>query len=284
MIDRLALSVDGLDAELNAHRLARYEFVRASDTLIEYLRTGSGDEASRFQRHLQRCVDAVSVTERRRIVSTSEALAGSIQRLTQTERAQVLRTLSPTVGPPAPIVSVSHAAPGHNAEVPTGLSPASDVAYIVRVLESIPRGMLRWAGAGPTGGTRVSDRWLVTSEADVQSLVWLVLSPVVPDLVSEESPRKIGLYRPRADFAVPRQGIAVEIKFIGRRGEFREIMSALAADQVLYLGPGSPYSYLVVFVWDDTRSSELHGDFIRGLRALGITDAVVISRPGAMAN
>jgi REase_DpnII-MboI len=61
------------------------------------------------------------------------------------------------------------------------------------------------------------------------------------------------------------------------------VASLVAEDRSLYIRQGSAYNGILVFVWDDSRRTELHPGLIQGLKQINnVVDAVVVSRPGMM--
>jgi hypothetical protein len=127
-------------------------------------------------------------------------------------------------------------------------------------------------------------RWPIERESQVQSLLWLALAPSVPGLKYEETLPSVGRTHPRVDLALPSLGLAIEVKFIRSDLDFGRVTQEIAADSSLYTSARSAtYSRLIVFVWDDTRSSERHQQLEEGLMSFrGVTDAIIVSRPGRM--
>ncbi len=63
----------------------------------------------------------------------------------------------------------------------------------------------------------------------------------------------------------------------------KNIIEEIAQDTGLYLVPGSRYDRLVPFIWDDGRRTEEHKGLVAALKQMdGVSDAIVIARPGNM--
>jgi hypothetical protein len=79
-------------------------------------------------------------------------------------------------------------------------------------------------------------------------------------------------------------GLAIEAKFLKCEQDFRRVTEEIAADSALYTrAERATYSRLIVFSWDDTRSSERHQVLEEGLKRFrGVIDAITVSRPGRM--
>jgi hypothetical protein len=159
---------------------------------------------------------------------------------------------------------------------------AGDIGDLLR---RIPTGFKKWTWEikARTKTSPAPRRWNVENEYHVQNMLWLVLAPVLPDLVDEESTPKVGPVQPRADIGVPSLRLIVEAKFMRADDPPKKMIEQIAQDASLYLVPGSKYHKLIPFIWDDSRRTEHHEEMIRGLRQIpGVADAVVVPRPGGM--
>src|SRR5208282_1041391 len=102
------------------------------------------------------------------------------------------------------------------------------------------------------------------------------------DLEDEEYLRSLGYKHPRADLAIPSLQLIIEVKFLreSTQSALSNIIEQIAADTGLYLTSPSSFSELLVFVWDDTRSTEHHSELKGGLLKLaGVKGAVIVARP-----
>jgi hypothetical protein len=123
-------------------------------------------------------------------------------------------------------------------------------------------------------------QWHIDNEYHVQSLLWAVLAPVFPDLKEEEWLASIGQKKPRADLSLSGLRLIIEVKFWRVGTKVQDLIEEVAADNSLYLANGSPYTSIIVFIWDDTASTDQYHVLAQGLRTLsGVIDVVIQSRP-----
>jgi hypothetical protein len=161
---------------------------------------------------------------------------------------------------------------------------ASDV---IEVLRGIPHALRRWPwedtprtkGAGVT-----AQQWDVQHEYHVQSLLWAVLAPLFPhDLEDEEYLQSLGHKHPRTDLLIPSLRLIIEAKVlrVGTQQGCAKLIEEIAADTALYRVGTTALHEIVVFVWDNSRSTDQYGELEQGIRRLsGIRDVVIIPRPG----
>lgn len=160
------------------------------------------------------------------------------------------------------------------------------VGDLIELLEGLPHALRRWPweDAPRTKSARsTAQRWDVQNEYHVQSLLWTILAPVFPDLKDEEYLRSVGHKHPRVDLAVPSLGVIIEVKFLRscKQRDLAGLIEEVSADTGFYLSNPSDFTQIVTFIWDDAQCTDQHGTLLAGLRMLkGITDAVVVSRPG----
>jgi hypothetical protein len=159
------------------------------------------------------------------------------------------------------------------------------VPDIGELLRRVPSGLKKWTWEA-TPRTKTSPearKWHVDNEYHVQNLLWLLLAPIFPDLIDEDSTPKVGPVQPRADIGMPSLRLIIEAKFMRADDPPKKMVEQIAQDASLYLVPGSRYDSLIPFIWDDSRRTEYHGEIVSGLRQIGgVVDAVIISRPGSM--
>lgn len=162
---------------------------------------------------------------------------------------------------------------------------AVTAAEIAELLRRIPTGLKKWTWEDRprTRTSPAARQWHVENEYHVQNLLWLVLATFLPNLVDEDSTPKVGPIQPRADIGMPSLRLIVEAKFMRVDDPPKKMIEQIAQDASLYLVPGSKYDKLIPFIWDDSRRTEHHEEMIQGLRQIsGITDAVIVPRPGSM--
>ncbi len=154
------------------------------------------------------------------------------------------------------------------------------VEQIHKVLRGVGAGLLRW----PNGKGRHQHEWRVCNEYDVQSLLYCLLRPYVPEIKEEEPLPSIGTKRPRVDIAIPSLRLLIEVKFLRATESFNKVLGEVAEDKSFYLGKGSSYDRMLVFLWDDSQRTEEHASFERGILDLELNGAVVISRPSILSS
>lgn len=168
----------------------------------------------------------------------------------------------------------------------TALPRRASVADVVAILSAVPHALKRWPWEDKPKTSRAGaklQRWDIQNEYHVQSLLWMILSPLFPDLEDEEYLQSLGHKHPRVDLAIPSLGLIIEVKYLreGTQSAFSGVVNEVSADTGLYLSIPSEFTQMVAFVWDDARSNNHHTEMLSGLRLLnGVADAVVVSRPG----
>lgn len=286
--------VQALDGRINAHRVARYEFLRGLGAVDLFVRKGSRAEVRVAEEAFRRAGVMLAEEDRaqlgptlRDIVATAEDLVSSFGAANReagagaapTEMDDDRATLAGATAPSGVVPGVMA-----NGEIAVR---GDEIDTISRVMRGISRGLKRWTWEErDPGSTRGGTCWRIDNEIHVQNLLWLALSPVVSGLNYETHLPRVGAVEPRADFALPELGLLIEVKFIRRPSGFAQATAEIAADSVLYTSAKTtPYSRLIAFVWDDTRSTERHATFVEGLMAMpAVVDAVVVSRPASLAS
>lgn len=161
------------------------------------------------------------------------------------------------------------------------------VNEVCGLLRRLPAGLRRWTWEEtPRTSARSAQarKWHIENEYHVQNLLWVLLAPAFPDLKDEEYTPSVGPLHPRADICLPSLNLIVEVKFWRADKAPKDLIEEIAADANLYLTRGSEYKHMIAFVWDDSCRSEEHDILASGLKQIkGVIDAVIISRPGAMA-
>lgn len=123
-------------------------------------------------------------------------------------------------------------------------------------------------------------KWPITSEREIQNIIWIMLRPVFDDLVDEETLRKIGHSTYRADFAIPSLGLLIEVKYARKAADFKVYEKEIFEDYVAYLTDNGPYRKMAVFIYDESVSVQEHGTTQNALLRLpNITDVIIASRP-----
>lgn len=123
-------------------------------------------------------------------------------------------------------------------------------------------------------------RWPITSEREVQNIIWIMLRPVFDDLVDEEALRKVGHSTYRADFGIPSLELLIEVKYARKASDFKAFEKEIHEDYVAYLTDNVPYKKMAVFIYDQSVSVQEHGTTRNALLRLpDITDVIIACRP-----
>jgi len=123
-------------------------------------------------------------------------------------------------------------------------------------------------------------RWPITSEREVQNIIWIMLRPVFDDLVDEETLLKRGHSTYRADFGIPSLGLLIEVKYARKAADFKTFEKEIYEDYVAYLTGNGPYRKMTVFIYDESVSVQEHGTARKALLDLpNITDVIIVCRP-----
>ena len=165
---------------------------------------------------------------------------------------------------------------------PVVSQPQSSVEDVAKILKRVPAAFRRWTWE-TKGKTRNSAarKWEIDHEYHVQNFLYFLLVPCFSDLKEEEYMLSIGQMHPRADLVIPSLQLVIEVKFMRQRDTPQKMIEQIAADASLYLAKGSNYHQILAFIWDDSCRSEEHDYMRNGLCQLrGITDSIIISRPG----
>lgn len=155
-----------------------------------------------------------------------------------------------------------------------------DVALVLNNVSSIFQ-RWTWELGIRTGSTKGMERkWHIDNEYHVQSLLYVVLKPILPALKEEEYLPSTGNYQPRADLCVLPLNLVIEVKYWRKGVKGNKMIEEIAADVTLYLKEESPYRHIVAVIWDDASRTQEHDEMIRGLKGMtGMRDVVILSRP-----
>lgn len=160
------------------------------------------------------------------------------------------------------------------------------VPELIAVLEGVAQSMSHWTYEN---SQRVKNRnpqkWEIDNEYHVQNLLWTVLRPIFPDLVEEESLKKLGHTTPRLDLGVPSLHTIIEVKYMRKQGQrqLKKVTDEIAADRSLYLRNGTGYTSMIAFIWDECRQTESYKTLCNGLESLGgIEKVIILPRPAKM--
>jgi hypothetical protein len=157
--------------------------------------------------------------------------------------------------------------------------------HLSLLLRRFPAAMRRWRW---DSADRIKEpiHWPITSEREIQDILWLILRSVFDDVIDEDTNPKVGHGSTRADFGIPSLRLLVEVKYVyeGTAAEFKKIEQEVMIDSVAYLQRATLYDEIVVFIYDSTASVE-HHDLTRDtlMKVPGIADVAIVSRPGVLA-
>lgn len=113
----------------------------------------------------------------------------------------------------------------------------------------------------------------------MQNLLWMLLSPIFPDLDDEQYLAKIG-QNPRADLYIPSMKLIVEAKFLRPADRIQKTIDEIASDLSLYRSMGNDCGGVIAFIWDAGGRTNEHDYLRQGLKKMpGLVDAVIVSRP-----
>ncbi|MGW2056843.1 PD-(D/E)XK nuclease domain-containing protein [Streptomyces sp. NPDC001840] len=146
------------------------------------------------------------------------------------------------------------------------------------LLSRFEAAMRQWRYDGDDLDTPI--KWPITSEREIQNILWLMLRPVFDDLVEEETLRRLGHSTYRADFGIPSLALLIEVKYACRAADFKTFEKEIYDDYIGYLAGNSPYRQMTVFIYDEYSSVQEHGTTRNALLKLpNITDVIIVSRP-----
>ncbi|MEX5637477.1 hypothetical protein [Parafrankia sp. FMc2] len=75
--------------------------------------------------------------------------------------------------------------------------------------------------------------------------------------------------------------LLIEIKYARKASDFKDIEKQVMEDSVAYLANTDSYDKILVFIYDDSSSSEHHDTTRRALIGIeNVTDVIIASRPG----
>ncbi|MEU3978868.1 hypothetical protein AB0F77_01965 [Streptomyces sp. NPDC026672] len=84
-------------------------------------------------------------------------------------------------------------------------------------------------------------KWPITSEREIQNILWLMLRPVFDDLVEEETLQRLGHSIYRADFGIPSLALLIEVKYARKATDFKTFEKEIYDDYIGYLSGNSLY-------------------------------------------
>jgi DpnII restriction endonuclease len=168
-------------------------------------------------------------------------------------------------------------------ELPTLNLSRPTISEVIQLLNRVEAALRRWTWEErPRTRGATPRQWNIDNEYHVQNLLWMILSPIFPDLQDEVYTEAFGQLHPRIDLCIPSLKLIIEVKFVRQDARFAKVVEEISADCGVYLSRPAEYQHIVPFIWDDSSRVQEH-DFLRtGLRKLnGVIDAVIVSRPSS---
>ena len=136
--------------------------------------------------------------------------------------------------------------------------------HVGAILRRFAPAMRRWRYDDPTK-VKEPVQWTVSSEREVQDIIWMLLRSAFDDIVDEEPLRKVGHSSYRSDFGLPRLGLLIEIKYVRSATEFKKVEKEIYEDSVAYLKEKATYKKIIVFMYDASSSTQEHATTIDAL-------------------
>ena len=157
---------------------------------------------------------------------------------------------------------------------------------LIEILDGVSRSMGHWTyEEKPKVRNVPTQKWEIDHEYHVQNLLWTILRPIFPDLVDEETLKKLGHTSPRYDLGIPSLSTIIEVKYLRKRGQsaLKAITDEIAADHSLYLREGTGFTRMIAFIWDEQRQTEEYQTLQSGLENLsGLERVIIVPRPAKM--
>lgn len=155
--------------------------------------------------------------------------------------------------------------------------------HVGMILRRFEAALRRWRWDDSTKMKRPIN-WAITSEREVQDIVWMILRSVFDDIVDEETLPKLGHSTYKADFGIPSLRLLIEAKFCREASDFKKIEKEIMEDAVAYLiNIKERYDRIIVFIYDHSSSVQEHALTAAALRELpGIEDVIIVSRPSQL--
>jgi hypothetical protein len=97
--------------------------------------------------------------------------------------------------------------------------------HLSLLLNRFEPAMRRWRWDNPESRKTEPIQWPITSEREVQDVLWILLRSVFDDVVDEETLPKFGHGSTRADFGIPSLKTLVEAKYAYTGQDFKKIES-----------------------------------------------------------
>jgi hypothetical protein len=151
-------------------------------------------------------------------------------------------------------------------------------SHVSAILSRFQDGMRRWRWDSEQ--VKHPIQWVIREEREIQDIIWIMLKPVFPDLVDEDTLPKLGHSSYKADFGIPSLGLLIEVKMARKAEDFKGIEKEIMEDSRGYLTQTDRYNRILVFIYDDSASVQEHGITKQALEKLPeIEHVIIVSRP-----
>lgn len=155
--------------------------------------------------------------------------------------------------------------------------------HVSLILQRFEAALRRWRwDSEPT--MRNPIRWPITSEREVQDILWLILRSVFDDVVDEDTLPKLGHSTYRADFGLPSLRLLIEVKYVRQAADFKKIEKEVLEDAAAYLlHTQERYDRILVFIYDHSSSVQEYSVTKNALLLLPqIENVIIVSRPSQL--
>jgi len=154
-------------------------------------------------------------------------------------------------------------------------------SHVSAILSNFQDAMRRWRW--DTDKAKLPIRWPIRNEREVQDILWIMLKPVFPELVDEDTLPKLGHSSYKADFGIPSLGLLIEVKMAKKAEDFKDIEKQIMEDIKGYFTQTLRYEKLLVFIYDESSSVQEHGETRLALKKFPeIEDVIIVSRPSQL--
>ena len=121
----------------------------------------------------------------------------------------------------------------------------------------------------------------VNNEEQVQNLLYFLLASIFPDCREIDNTSSVGGQgHLRTVLEIPCLRLIICVKVMDSSNNHQSVIQQISADSYLYLGEGSAYSSIVVFLWDGFSRLDIHNNLTKKIKQLpGVVDAIVVSCP-----
>lgn len=155
----------------------------------------------------------------------------------------------------------------------------NNASTVVHVLNQFESALKRWRYDSDSLKNPI--KWEITSEREVQDILWLILRSYWVDIKDEEAMPKFGHSTYNVDFAIPSLKLLIEAKYARKATDFKQLEKEILEDLIPYLN--SSYDKIIVFIYDSSASVQHHEETRQALCSVdGIFDVIIASKPSQL--